>query len=422
MAYVIISVLAVLVLFLWRRQAATARAAAELAAAARRRAPFLAEEGGALSRPAGMEELTTMVNSLVEENRRLREAEQDHVARIKATLGSLREAVLIINNENAVLVANEALRQLLGLTEPPLGKRIETFLQSSALVEYIRNTRAGGAAEHTEMEFTAGGKALWFEVTGARLNTRREAEEGLVLLIMHDITRQKRLERVRTEFVANVSHELRTPVTVIKGFVETLLEDRAELDEKDQVRFLTTIQKNVCRLHQLLEELLLLSRLESSESILKKETVALGDVLREVAESYAGRAKECGCEVIVEEGAEPARIDGDPLRLSQVLENLVENAFKHARGFSRLRLHVDRIGAEVVCGVEDDGAGIPAADLARVFERFYRVEKGRSRESGGTGLGLAIVKHIVQLHGGRVDVASTPGKGTHFRCYFPAAE
>ncbi len=422
MVYWVIAVLIILLLILWRRQRAFVRATEELAEAARQGVPLLEFGGRAGAHAKGIKKLTTFVNTLVEDYRRLREAEQDHLTRIKATLGNLREAVLIINKDNILLLANEALRQLLGMKEAPVGKRIETLLRSSALAEYIRGIRLGGAAEHTEMEFGVGQKVLWFEVTGARLSGHRGDEDDLVLLIMHDITRQKRLERVRTEFVANVSHELRTPVTVIKGFVETLLEDRADLAEEEQVRFLNMIQKNVHRLHALLEELLLLSRLEASESILKKETVALADVLREVAETYSEQSRELECAVIVEERAEGVRVRGDPLRLSQVFENLTENAFKHARGLSSLRLYVDRRDGEAVVGVIDNGAGIPAADLSHVFERFYRVEKGRSRESGGTGLGLAIVKHIVQLHGGRVEVASTPGKGTTFRCYFPAAE
>lgn len=418
---VILFLLLVLLFLLWARYATVIRAVADLAAAAKGGSPILTLDGRGRRR-GSVASLAAAVNDLVEENRRLREAEQDHLSRIQATLESLREAVIIINKENNVIVANEALQQILGLAEPPMGKRIETFLQNSALLEYIRDARVGGTAEHTEMAFEVDKRVLWFEVTGARLNTRRDTEEGLVLLIMHDITRQKRLERVRTEFVANVSHELRTPVTVIKGFVETLLEDRADLAEEEQVRFLTTIQKNILRLHQILEELLLLSRLESSESILKKERVALADVLREVAGTYRERAAERGCKMIIDASGDNDRVFGDPLRLTQVLENLVENAIKHAHGLSAIRLFVTSGHGEVVCGVEDDGAGIPSADLSHVFERFYRVEKGRSRESGGTGLGLAIVKHIVQLHGGRVEVMSEPGKGTEFRCHLPAVE
>jgi signal transduction histidine kinase len=244
------------------------------------------------------------------------------------------------------------------------------------------------------------------------------AGRQLCLFVLHDITKLKALENMRTDFVANVSHELRTPVTVIRGFTDTLLDEGEDLDPTQRRSFLLKIQRNVVRLISLLEDLLTLSRLEGRALKLELEQLQLNDLVKETVESIDERLPE-GCSLALELDPELPQTAIDPLRIGQVLENLLNNAIRHAKGMKTLRVRTYIEQSRVTCAVEDDGCGIPLADLPHIFERFYRVDKGRSRESGGTGLGLSIVKHIVMQHGGNIFVSSRVGEGSRFGFTLP---
>jgi len=383
---------------------------------------LLVEQSGGVRQAHGLAGLQVALNNLVAENRRLSQTEKSYLDQISATLGSVQEAVLIVNADNYVMLANEALQQMLRSPESPIDRRLEGMIHGSDFYEYVRRVKSGGSADVFVSEVSVGGRTLWLEVTGARLPTQDGTSSVLTLFVLHDITKQKQLERVRTEFVANVSHELRTPVTIIKGFVDALIDDCAGLSAEEQQRFLRKIQNNVARLHQMLEELLMLSRLESNPDAIKRERHSLGRVVAESAESFQMRLDPARQQLRVELAQEPDVVLLDRLRISQVVENLLENALRHARGFTALTVRTRVVPPNVICEVCDDGAGIPAKDLPHIFERFYRVDKGRSRESGGTGLGLSIVKHIVQQHGGEISAESTLGKGTTIRVAVPFPE
>jgi signal transduction histidine kinase len=235
---------------------------------------------------------------------------------------------------------------------------------------------------------------------------------------LHDITQLKALERMRTEFVANVSHELRTPVTIIKGFSDTLLED-SELSPQERDRFLQKIQKNVIRLHHLLEDLLTLSRMESKADPLQRERQSLNTLVTEICDNFRGRMPEGQVlRAELDTGAPP--LDLDSLRITQVLENLLDNALRHARDMRHLTVRTSVVGEQVRCYVEDDGCGIPARDLPHIFERFYRVDKGRSRELGGTGLACPSSStscsstEVAYLP--KANPARVPGSGSTCRC------
>lgn len=258
----------------------------------------------------------------------------------------------------------------------------------------------------------------WVEVNAAAVLDRDGIQRGAIL-VFHDLTRIKQLERTRQEFVANVSHELRTPLSLIKGFVETLLEG-AKNDPEKATRFLQTIEKHTDRLTFLIEDLLTISRLESGQIIMNLHPVDLHEETQRVAEDLKSRAdeKQVTFDNQVPEGL---RAHADADRLQQVLFNLIENAIKYGRPSGRVLIGGSAIAdGKVELWVRDDGPGIPAEARERVFERFYRVDRARSRETGGTGLGLSIVKHIVQAHGGEVWLKSELGEGTTFHFTLPA--
>jgi signal transduction histidine kinase len=243
------------------------------------------------------------------------------------------------------------------------------------------------------------------------------------LLVMHDITKLKELEVMRREFVANVSHELRTPLTIIKGFAETLVDDET-IKPQPRLRFLEKILNNAERLHVLVEDLLTISRLESRPEQIEPFEQSLEALFDEVADNYRSRLESEKQSIRVSVDGTIGPVSFDRYRIHQVLDNLIENAFRYAPDFTEIVLEA-KLSADkrkVVCSVIDDGPGIPEKDLPHLFERFYRVDKGRSRERGGTGLGLSIVKHIVQQHGGSISAESKLAQATSMIFTLPYGE
>ncbi|HLP76108.1 MAG TPA: ATP-binding protein, partial [Candidatus Paceibacterota bacterium] len=237
------------------------------------------------------------------------------------------------------------------------------------------------------------------------------------ILVFHDLTRLKQLERNREEFVANVSHELRTPLSLIKGYTETLL-DGAKDNPENTTKFLQTIQRNSERLQFLIEDLLTISELESGRLKMNRQTIQLRPLVDKVLEDFEAKARERNVTLTNEMPEFSAFADSE--RLQQVLGNLISNAIKYGRANGHITVRGTKTNGIVELCVQDDGPGIPADALERVFERFYRVDKARSREQGGTGLGLSIVKHIVLCHGGKIWAKSELGKGAAFHFTLPA--
>jgi two-component system phosphate regulon sensor histidine kinase PhoR len=236
--------------------------------------------------------------------------------------------------------------------------------------------------------------------------------------LLHDVTALRKLETVRRDFVANVGHELKTPLTAIRGLVETMLDDR-QMPADTARSFLEKIRGQSQRLSALVTDLLTLARIESNEVPLERKLLDLRAVVREGAERFRVTSVRRGLELAAELPPEPVPLDADEESLRQILDNLLDNACKYTPPGGRIRVRVARADGEVGLEVEDTGIGIAPADQERVFERFYRVDKARSRELGGTGLGLAIVKHLTQSLGGQVSLASEPGRGSTFRVLFP---
>jgi two-component system phosphate regulon sensor histidine kinase PhoR len=332
-------------------------------------------------------------------------------AQQQAVFNSMVEGVLVLDSNNRVQLVNQSLQRLFSLERNVSGQTILEAFRLQELAELMKRLQQERTIQAHTLELP-GMEERWLEVNAAVVIDRDGAPHGAIL-VFHDLTRIKQLERTRQEFVANVSHELRTPLSLIKGFVETLLEG-ARNDPEQCTRFLQTIEKHTDRLTYLIEDLLTISRLESGQVLMNLHSVELRDQAQRVTEDLRSRAAEKG--VCLENDVPAgltARADAD--RLQQVLFNLVENAIKYGRNTGRVRIGGQPMtDGKVKMWVQDDGPGIPLEARERIFERFYRVDRARSRETGGTGLGLAIVKHIVQAHGGEVWVNSELGAGTTF--------
>lgn len=386
--------------------------------ATRQRSLFV--ETASWARSFQLDRLTASFNELIAETEESRRQSRSYFNQIETTLGNLMEAVLIVNEAGQIRLANAAARELLNLRPNYDGQRLETVITSSVFLEYMNELRDKRVSEHRWIELVVGRNTLYFEVTGARVDNPFETGESLSLFVLHDITRMTQLERVRRDFVANVSHELRTPVTVIKGFIDTLFEDYHSLSCNERKNFINKVRKNTIRLHNLLEDLLSLSRLESGNTPLNLEMMDIQHLIREFIEDVEPRCSDLGITIGSRHDPSIREVAVDAVKLHQILHNLVDNAIRYASKASRISIETERRPLEIVLSVVDDGCGIPEADLPHIFERFYRVDKGRSRELGGTGLGLSIVKHIALLHNGRVSAESRKGQGTRISVHFPA--
>ena len=323
---------------------------------------------------------------------------------------SMVEGLLLLDESGRIKLANRAFSSLFGLNVDIRSRTIMETLRVHELADLVDFLGTQKQVLGYELRLP-GAHERWLQVNGAAIFNGDGRRYGTIL-VFHDLTRIKQLERTRKEFVANVSHELRTPLSLIKGYVETLL-DGAKDNPEVAAKFLHTIDRNSERLKLLIEDLLTISELESGRVKLQLQTVSLASLVRKVLEDFRARAEARNLTLLNEMPETSVR--ADPARIEQVLGNLVDNAIKYGRQGGTVTIsgrNVDAVQTEV--SIRDDGPGIPAESLERVFERFYRVDKARSREQGGTGLGLSIVKHIIQGHGGKVWVTSQVGHGATF--------
>ncbi|HYM81112.1 MAG TPA: ATP-binding protein [Candidatus Limnocylindria bacterium] len=353
------------------------------------------------------------INGMASElRRRLSALERDRDER-EQILAHMNDGVALVDGAGHVLRANRALATILGLPLPPeVGTSFQQFARSPELDELLRVARR--SAQTVELDLR-----LWtpqqrfLRATATRLSG---GERDAVLLVVHDLSEVERLNRVRQDFVANVSHELKTPLTSVRGYAETLLEGGLD-DLEHREDFVRVIRDQATRLQVLVEDLLSLAELERPDARLRLERFDLREAVERQLGGFRDRAERARLGLELEDGP-PVVVSADRLRIEQVLANLLDNALKYTeRGRVRVRVGGDPVHAW--CEVEDTGSGIPPADLPRIFERFYRVDKARSREKGGTGLGLAIVKHILDLHEGEVRVRSALGEGSVFRIEIP---
>jgi two-component system, OmpR family, phosphate regulon sensor histidine kinase PhoR len=342
------------------------------------------------------------------------EAERDH---LRATVAGMTEGVLVIDGRGKVRLMNPAFCELFGVPASASPAEVLDLAREPRLADLVQQVLADGVERSLQLESLEPVRRT-LALAGSTLGT----EEGAVVVV-RDITESEQLNRMRRDFVANVSHELRTPLSAIQGYAETLSD--GAIDERETaLRFSQRIVDQCRRLAALLSDLLTLSRLEGKEPLETLEPVDLRNIAREALEIVAGQAAAKQVTVELLPGPSPV-VPGDPEGLFRLLSNLLENAVKynHPGGQVEVRLiAAEDPSAFATIEVRDTGIGIPAAALPRIFERFYRVDKGRAREEGGTGLGLAIVKHVAQAHQGRVEVESEVGRGSTFRVLLPARE
>ena len=337
-------------------------------------------------------------------------------AQQQALFNSMVEGVLLLDKAGKIQLVNQSLERLFGLSSDVRGQTILEAFRLPELAEVARKLPETRMVHGRQIELP-GMEERWLQLNAAAVLDREGTHHGSIL-VFHDLTRLKQLENTRQEFVANVSHELRTPLSLIKGFVETLL-DGAKNDPELAERFLKTIEKHTDRLTFLIEDLLTISHLESGRIVMNLKPVRLRGEVERVRDDLQSRALEK--QVNIENGvSESVVVSADSDRLQQVLYNLVENAIKYGRQGGQVRIGAKALPkSKIEVFVTDDGPGIPLEAKDRIFERFFRVDRARSRETGGTGLGLAIVKHIVQAHGGEVGVRSEAGQGSTFYFTLP---
>lgn len=338
----------------------------------------------------------------------------------EAVLASMVEGVLAVDTEERVIRINRAAAQLLDADlDRAQGRRIREVVRKADLLRFVARTLAGGAPAEEDIVLRGEGRELFLQAHGTVLWDAAHREIG-ALIVLHDVTRLRRLESIRRDFVANVSHELKTPITAIKAAAETL-RDGAIRDPEGGVRFVEIVAKQADRLGAIIDDLLALSRIEQGveEHGIALERGPVRPVLEAAIQTCAISAHDKKVSISLYCSPELEARRNPPL-LEQAVVNLLTNAIKYSRREGKVVVDAGQHREKVMIKVQDWGCGIPPEHLPRIFERFYRVDKARSRAQGGTGLGLAIVKHIAQAHGGEVVVHSTPGEGSVFTIILPA--
>jgi two-component system phosphate regulon sensor histidine kinase PhoR len=377
---------------------------------------------GDLSRPSGeygSDEIGTVARvldeSVREVGRRAADLASDR-ARMQAILTGMVEGVLVVNAQGRVQLVNDAARRMLRIKDSPEGLHYLEIVRQPDIAAQLGAALQGATMQALELTLPYGPDL----VIMARSAPVSSAAAGGAVLVIHDITDLRRADRIRRDFVANVSHELRTPLTAVRGYVEALSDGSADAEESR--RFLEIIGRHTLRMERLVRDLLRLARLDARQEVIERVPCAV-DALFAGVETELGDAIEAREQRVEHQIAPDATsVTGDPAKLHDALRNLLENASNYAPARSRIVMTSERRGDTILLIVEDEGPGVPDAELSRVFERFYRVDKARSRggqDPGGTGLGLAIVRHLIELHGGRVTAANRPAGGARFTIELP---
>jgi two-component system phosphate regulon sensor histidine kinase PhoR len=328
-------------------------------------------------------------------------------------LGAMQDGLLVVDAARRVTLSNRTFQQLFSLREIALGTPVSETIRDTTLDQLISKSLHTGESGREEISILD----RKLEVNAVPMKNGASITTGVVVLF-HDITQLKQVDEVRKDFVANVSHELRTPLSILRGYIETLRE-HPKTSAEELAGILQVMERHSQPLGLLVDDLLTLAQLESKNPNLQLDDVSLSALLDNVVRDWEQKFTGKRLNVIVDLAENLPLLRADETRLYEILYNLLDNAVKYSRVGGEIRLEAKPRGDDFVLSVKDTGVGIAKEDLPRIFERFYRVDKARSRELGGTGLGLAIVKHIAQLHGGRVEAESVPGQGTTIHVVLP---
>jgi len=363
--------------------------------------------------PRGLREVRELVAALTHWHggvrARVRDLSEARI-RLESVLRAMDEGVLVFNDDGRITLANAAFRHLLGAQRDPLGRTCLEVFRNEALDQAVHEALAGQAVGSVEFETRSNRvlRALVSPVTSSS-GSREEA----AVMVLEDLTDIRQVDRIRRDFVANVSHEFKTPLTSIRGYAETMLSESSDASHRD---FADTICRNARYLESLVNDLLVLARIEAEPPSVFEDV----DLPTLVGEQVALRRKlPAGESRDIEIECPPITLRADPGRLSIALSNLIDNAIRYNRPSGLIRIACRAEGDTVVLEVADQGYGIPRDQLPRIFERFYRVDKARTRNGGGTGLGLAIARHAVESQGGSLTVTSQTGTGSTFRIELP---
>jgi two-component system phosphate regulon sensor histidine kinase PhoR len=334
-------------------------------------------------------------------------------------LAAMQDGLLVVDARSRIILMNPTFQQLFELRDPVVDVPLVEAVRYATLDELVAETLRSGEAVRSELSLVDSRtlSERHIEVSAVPIKKADNEITGAVVLF-HDFTELKQLDQIRREFVANVSHELRTPLSILRGYIEVLL-DEPESPREELTRILSIMERHSRRLQRLVGDLLSLAELESSQAKLELGVVRVDELFNNLIRDWKEKASAKNLKLLVDLPSEALTFRADGTRLEEVLHNLLDNAVKFSPEDGQIRLQAKPSDSNMVLSVTDNGIGISKEHLPRIFERFYRADKARSRELGGTGLGLAIVKHITQLHGGWVEADSELGRGTTIRVVLP---
>jgi two-component system phosphate regulon sensor histidine kinase PhoR len=367
---------------------------------------------GDFSRPSrdfGRDEIGTVARVLDDTARdlgaRLSDVARER-AHMDAVLQGMVEGAILVNQAGRLVITNPAMRSMLRLPESPEGRHFLEVVRHPEVAAQLTAALTGSRPEPVEIQLDRESRRLFI----ARAVPVDAGRGGGAVLVLHDVTELRHADQVRRDFVANVSHELRTPLTAIRGYVEALTD--APPDPAQAQKFLAIIARHAARMERLVTDLLRLARLDARQETLQRAHCQVGSVMAGVVSELEGALSARDIRVSTQIGPGAEFVYGDPVKLHDVFRNLVENAINYSPDGGEIEITAGRAAAVVEISVADRGPGIPEADIQRIFERFYRVDRSRTRDPGGTGLGLSIVKHLIELHGGRVTARNRDAGGT----------
>jgi len=422
MYWLILGVLCVLfaatALFLWRKWAAPWAQIEQLVsqiASGERPSTFLVNGG------ADPHRIALALENIFARQQELERQIAGRESGTQTILGAMQDGLLVVDGRSRITLMNATFQNLFDVRDPTVGVLLVEAVRHATLDQLIAEALLTGEAMRSELSLvdSRNHSERHIEVSAVPIKKADDEKTGAVVLF-HDITELKRLDQVRRDFVANVSHELRTPLSILRGYIEMLL-DEPGTSREELTRILSIMERHSKRLRQLVDDLLTLAQLESSQATLDLSVVRVDELFNNLIRDWKEKLSAKNLKVVVDLTPEAFTLRADGTRLEEVLHNLLDNAVKFSRENGQIHLQAVRRGSEMVLSVADNGLGISKEHLPRIFERFYRADKARSRELGGTGLGLAIVKHIAQLHGGRVEAESELGHGTIIRVVIPEA-
>jgi two-component system, OmpR family, phosphate regulon sensor histidine kinase PhoR len=355
---------------------------------------------------------------LVDRQRELEERFREGEFSVQAVFGAMLDGLVVVDDRRRVRMMNREFRRMFGLEEAEPGEPLLEMIRHASIDRLVIEAIRVREPQRESIQMSRGpSEGREMEISAVPLGDNSAQTDGAVVLF-HDVTQLRQMEEIRRDFVANISHELRTPLSIFRGYLETLLDDPHQ-PPGELLRILEVMERHSDRLYALVEDVLSLARLESPAAELDLSEISLAEFLPEILRDWEKRLEAKQLKSRLDVPLDLPKLEADESRLQEIIYNLLDNAVKYSQANGVITLRAAVEGDRMRISVSDEGIGIRESDLPRIFERFYRADKARSRELGGTGLGLSIVKHIAQLHGGTAQAQSEPGKGTTISVVLP---